>query len=53
MIDTLLYVKPPPHLKRSLNLAYLENGTYVRIVSHLEKELELSDWKMIGNWKYP
>ena len=28
MIDSLLYAKLPPHLKRSLNLAYLENGTY-------------------------
>ena len=28
MIDSLLYVKLPPQLKRSLNLAYQENGTY-------------------------
>ena len=28
MIDSLLYAKLPPHLKRSLKLAYLENGTY-------------------------
>ena len=27
MTDNLLYAKLPPHLKRSLNLAYLENGT--------------------------
>ena len=37
MIDSLLYAKLPPHLKRSLNLAYLENGTYHQIVAHLEK----------------
>ena len=42
MIDSLLYAKLPPHLKRSLILAYLENGTYVQIVAHLERELELS-----------
>ena len=42
MIDSLLYAKLPPHLKRSLNLAYLENGTYDQIVTHLERELELS-----------
>ena len=42
MIDSLLNAKLPPHLKRSLNLAYLENGTYDQIVAHLEKELELS-----------
>ena len=41
MIDSLLYAKLPPHLKRSLNLAYLENGTYDQIVAHLERELEL------------
>ena len=42
MIDSLLYAKLPPHLKRSLNLAYLGNGTYDQIVAHLERELELS-----------
>ena len=42
MIDSLLHAKLPPHLKQSLNLAYLENGTYDRIVTHLERELELS-----------
>ena len=42
LIDSLLYAKPPPHLKRSLNLAYLENGTYDQIVAHLERDLELS-----------
>ena len=30
MIDNLLYAKLPLHLKRSLNLAYLENGTHIR-----------------------
>ena len=42
MIDNLLYAKLPPLSKRSLNLAYLENGTYDQIVAHLERELELS-----------
>ena len=42
MIDSLLYAKLPPHIKRSLNLAYLENGTYDQIVAHLERKLELS-----------
>ena len=32
----------PPHLNRSINLAYLQNGTYDQIVDHLEKEVELS-----------
>ena len=45
MIDSLLYAKPPPHLKRSLILAYLENGTYDQIVALLERELELSGVK--------
>ena len=30
MIDTVFYAKVPPHLKRSLKLAYLENGTFIR-----------------------
>ena len=37
MIDSLLYAKLPPQLKRSLNLAYLENGIYDQIVAHLER----------------
>ena len=28
MIDSLFYAMLSPHLKRSMNLAYLENGTY-------------------------
>ena len=42
LIDTLLYAKLTPHLKRSINLAYLENGMYDTIVAQLEKELQLS-----------
>ena len=33
----------PPHLKISINQAYLENGTYEQIVRHhLEQEMELN-----------
>ena len=32
-------------LKRSINLAYLEDGTYDQIVAHLQNELELSGKK--------
>ena len=32
----------PPHLKKSINQAHLENGTYEQIVSHPERELELN-----------
>ena len=53
MIDSLLYAKLPPHLKRSLNLAYLENGTYDQIVAHLERELELSSLENDGELKIP
>ena len=41
MIDSLLYAKLPPKLKRSVNMARLQNGTYEEIVAHLERELEL------------
>ena len=42
MIDSLLYAKLLPKLKRSVNMARLENGTYEEIVAHLERELELN-----------
>ena len=53
MIDSLLYAKLPPHLKRSLNLAYLEIGTYDQIVAHLERELELSGLENDGELTIP
>ena len=53
MIDSLLYAKLPPNLKRSLNLAYLENGTYDQIVTHLERELELSGLENDGELTIP
>ena len=53
MIDSLLYAKLLPHLKRSLNLAYLENGTYDQIVAHLERELELSGLENDGELTIP
>ena len=42
MINSLLYAKLPPKLKRSVNMARLENGSYDEIVAHLERELELN-----------
>ena len=42
MIDSLLYAKLPPKLKRSVNMARLENGSYDESVAHLERELELN-----------
>ena len=42
MIDSLLYAKLPSKLKRSVNMARLENGSYEEIVKHLERELELN-----------
>ena len=53
MIDSLLYANLPPHLKRSLNLAYLENGTYDQIVAHLERELELRGLENDGELTIP
>ena len=41
-VEQFIYAKMPPHLKKSINQAHLENGTYEQIVSHLEKELELN-----------
>ena len=42
LIESLLYEKMPPHFKRFINQAYLENGTYKQIVRHLEREMELN-----------
>ena len=39
--DQFIYDKMPPHLKKSINQAHLENGMYEQIVTHLETELEL------------
>ena len=36
-----MYAKMPPHLKKFINQAHLENGTYEQIALHLEKDLEL------------
>ena len=53
MIDSLLYAKLRPRLKRSLNLAYPENGTYDQIVACLERELELSGLENDGELTLP
>ena len=42
IIEQFIYAKMPPHLKKSINQAHLENDTYEQIVSHLERELELN-----------
>ena len=42
IIEQFIYAKMPLHLKKSINQAHLENGTYEKIVTHLEKELELN-----------
>ena len=41
IIEQFIYAKMPPHLKKTINQAHLENGTYEQIVTHLERELEL------------
>ena len=41
MTECLLYAKTPPHLKRPILQAYLENGTYEQTVRHLEREMKL------------
>ena len=37
MNESLIYAKMPPHFKKSINHAYLENGTNEQIVRHLEQ----------------
>ena len=45
IIEQFIYAKMLPHLKKSINRAHLENGTFEQIVSHLERELELTGWE--------
>ena len=45
MIESLLYAKMPPHLKKFFIQAYFEIGTYDQIVKHLEREVELNGLK--------
>ena len=42
IIEQFIYARMPPHLKKSISQAQLQNGTYEQIVTHLEKELELN-----------
>ena len=42
IIEHFIKAKMPPHLKKSINPAHLENGTYEQIVTHPERELELN-----------
>ena len=42
IIEQFIYTKMAPRLKKSINQAYLENGTYEQIVTQLETELELN-----------
>ena len=37
IIEQFIYAKMPPHLKKSINHAHLENDTYEQIVTHLER----------------
>ena len=53
LIDSLFYVKLPPHLKPSLSLAYLENNTYDQIVANLEEQLKLSGLENDGELSIP
>ena len=53
MIYRFLNANQPLHLKKSITLAYLENGTYDQIKTHIEKELELSGIENDGELPIP
>ena len=42
VIEQFICAEIPPHVKKSINQAHLENGTNEEIVSHLERKLELN-----------
>ena len=50
IIEQFINAKMPPHLKKSINQAHLENGTYEEIVTHLERDLELKVWKPLTSY---
>ena len=52
MVNSLLYAKLPPKLKRSVNIARLGNETYEEIVAHLERELELNRLRRVTTFLY-
>ena len=45
IIEQFIHGKTPPHLKKSINQAHLENGTYEQIETHLKIEIELISLK--------
>ena len=51
IIEQFIYVKMPPFLKKSINQAHLENGTYEQIVTHLERELELNGLEALTSYR--
>ena len=42
IIEHFIYAKMPPQLEKSINQTYLDNGSYEKIVTHLERESELN-----------
>ena len=42
MAEQFLYSKMQPHLKKSINTAFLENGTYKQMVDHIYREMDLN-----------
>ena len=52
IIEQFIYAKMPPHLKKSINEAHLENGTYEQIITHLEREIELNGLEALTSYRY-
>ena len=42
IIEQFIYAKMPSHLKKSINQALLENGTFEQVVTYLERKLGLN-----------
>ena len=52
MIDSLLYAKLPTKLKRSVNMAGLENVSYNEIVAHLERDSDFNPIKQFTDCQW-
>ena len=51
IIEQFIYCKMPPHLKKSINQAHLENGTYEQIITHLKSQLELNGLEALTSYR--
>ena len=48
IFEQFIYATTPPHLKKLVNQAHLENSTYKEIVTHVDRNLKVNDLEAPG-----